>query len=78
MQQYFSFINEATNKLTIYVNCFYFIKYLKIKYSQQQGKPGKSGIFKKAATKSHEKLITVKFRESQILIDQTYKNQKLS
>ena len=33
MQQYFSFINEATNKLTIYVNCFYFIKYLKIKYS---------------------------------------------
>ena len=31
MQQYFSFINYATNKLTTYINCFQLIKYLEIK-----------------------------------------------
>ena len=31
IQQYFSFINYATNKLTTYINCFYLIKYLEIK-----------------------------------------------
>ena len=72
MQQYFSFINYAINKLTTYINCLQLIKYLEIK----QYIVAKAGFI--AARENLEKMvflknsqekswkiegITVKFRE---------------
>ena len=54
MQQYFSFINYAINKLTTYINCFQLIKYLKIK----QYIVAKSGSI--AARENLEKMVFFK------------------
>ena len=62
IQQYFSFINYATNKLTTYINCFYLIKYLEIKqYKIKQYTVAKAGLI--AATENLEKMVY--FKKSQ-------------
>ena len=72
MQQYFSLINQATNKLTTYINCFQLVKYLEMK-QYIVGKAGfiaatenlKEMVFFKNSWEKSQKIerIIVKFRE---------------
>ena len=72
MQQYFSFINYATNKLTTNISCFQFIKYIEKKqyivaksgFIAAMDNPEKMLVLKNSQ-KNNGKIerITVKFRE---------------
>ena len=73
MQQYFSFIKYATNKLTTYINCFQLIKYLEIKqyivaklgFIVARENQEKMVFFKNSREKSWKiERIIVKFREN--------------